>query len=132
MKNYQSFLSEQKAAANRSQENAMAGLGGGNLDGHDTVIADAGNVNILMPDMIYNWTDMILNLPELNITYNHQQLIAILKGMSEREKRKVAGYVNSLKNFRSKETIGLLAQSLKKADLSAGTFIPSRHAQWGR
>jgi len=149
MKNYQSFLSEQKEflseqtkkATNRartsgSQSSAFAGLGGGKGDDVDTVISDTGYANILSHgNYAYQWADAIAIIQSqmpLNITYNQEQLVAILKQMSERERKKVEGYLTTLNNFKDSHVAELLSTSLKKSDLSAGTFIPSRHAQWGR
>jgi len=131
MKNYQSFLSEQKNVATSS------GLGyGGNINidaGHDTPIMNSSSVNIFRHgEQAYDWGEYIMSLPELSTTYNHQQLITIFKRMSEREKRKVLGDVESLKNFRSKETIGMLAHSLEKAQTIPQKFEPKLVHKWGR
>jgi len=132
MKQYNTFLSEQRELLTEKGEDgkfanlsatSIAGLGVG---ASDVVVSDTGSVNILGRDSYaYDFKNVMDSLPELYHTYDEAQLKQILNNMNTEERKRVKGYINTLKSFKDSQIVGKLQQSLEKHQIEPKTFIPA-------
>jgi len=139
MKNYQSFLSEQKEfiyekkAANLSAT-GVVGLG----DQHsDTVFHDAGKANIFRhgEQQTHDWAQYLAanQLHGFSKTYNLQQYLAILNGMSVEKRRQMKFHIDSSMNFKNKANMEAIQAILSAEQINndRGTFTPGPYGKWG-